>query len=1002
MGGKNEKPTIGWKHYLGVHFVLCLSSIDKLLRIDVDKRVLWEGESEGGRVNVHKPELFDTALPEGGVSGQLDVLTGGPSQMKNDYLNRVLNGAVSAYRGVTSVVLRQAFLGHNPTLRSWAFKVQRIYKMDDGPQWYPEVAGIGDVVKGLGDAAIYIAIDFSEDMGFAETSVAVRAVEHLLTQIKENSSKPNDIYINKWSNSIVDSIIRRDCTPEDYDALIAWSEYEFWMRGYDSPHFDVGVSEVRDFFLGEGYSGSGASFGSTMDYVGAGGDDGAGMKRRIVIFICEGDGSASDLHIASASAELSKLSDLEVFCFTVGTDNASNAQMLDNSASDGVPRIEGAFSSVIWNSVRDVYSEGQEMNPAHILREIILAKDTGGSGDASEMGSTWEVAADLFAVEEFGLSFQWKTTQSKHAFLELVEAHVDAVVYEDRRTGLWEIKAIRDDYDIASLYVVDASSVIEWASLSLPTDATSLYNQVTLTFRDRKKDAPATVTVHNPVRVIQAGGIINKPVSFEGIRTHALAVRVADRELRVASALLRSGMVVLTSLPLGINRGDVIVLQEPRFGFENLAVRITEINDGDGVDNAIEVHWIEDKFALRSVGSVVVPPQIDVPVVNAPAPASYRLVEEAPYFELVKRLGQTVTDELLLNDDTVGFLNLSSENPTNDAINSVVAVDDGAGYAETGYADFMVVSTLKSSLSGRADHTKLLIESTADLAGIRIGSLAMIGREFVRVDDVSPTWSPFDLDDIYSITDVFADAALVTLGRGCLDTVPVGHLADEVIKFWGDVSSSDAVEHYLGEAVSVKLRARTAKGTLRTASSPVDIVAFNQRAVRPYPPGKLQINGDYGDILAIGDLTISWVDRDRIIQTTGVYEDFTAADIGPEIGVTYRLRAGLFDAAGTEVMVLADLDLGVVKTYAFNFDDYQFDIFRVLDVFALSDAFGSIVPENSAYVEFSVKSSREGLVCWQVPTIRALPFLAPSSLQVSSVQSITFLAPTNLNLQEIL
>lgn len=994
MGGKNDKPTIGYKHYLGVHFVLCLSKIDKLLRIDVDKRVLWRGANSGGRIKVNKPELFESSIPEGGVSGNIDVMLGGESQQKNDYLVSLFNGVASAFRGVTSVVLRQVYLGNSPYLRSWSFKIQRIYETDGGPQWYPEKAGIQVAGVEIGDAAIYIAMDVSGSMSGAKMQAQKDAVSGLLRVLRDRSDEPNDIRVLTWGTSEISSIERRDCGVSDYDDLISWVDSLSNSTG-SGTNFAAAFGGLYEFYTGETYASNPsadvmAQSGAFGDVLGLGAFEqgseygGSGLKRRMMIFATDGE-PAPVSSVAASVDLLAQLTNVEVFCVNISDPDTQYTEILDNTQGDGVPVVSGANPNALLNAFQNTFSSGLDMNPAHILREVLISKDTGGSGDAGVIGDSFKAAADLFYSERFGLSFLWKNTHSRAVFKALVERHVDALVYEDRLTGKWEIKPIRGDYDKATLPVFDKVNVIEWSNLSLPTDRAVLPNQVTIKYNDRAKDDTAALTVSNPARVASAGAIINKPVDYEGIYSADLAARVASRELLVNSSLVRSGTIKVTLLPRNLNLGSPIVLNEPRFNIIDMVARVTEIIDGDGRDNSALIHWVEDKFDLPSQAVVSVEASSTASATSYPIAADYRLVEEAPYYELVRRIGQADTDALLTDDDTIGFLNACCNSPTPDAINALISVDDGAGFETTGAVDFMAVAAALSALSRRADDTKLVVEKTADLALVRIGTIASIGSEIVRIDKIDPVFDAFAVEDAFSVTDAFSAGAVLTLGRGCLDTVPQNHGAGAVVKFWGGLAASDRVEHFDGEPVSVKLLTKTNRGTLKVASAPTDTVVFAQRAIRPYPPGDLRIEGGYGDVLAVDDLAITWVGRDRTLQTTSVFEDHSAGNIGPEAGVTYRVRISAVSSAGAELMELATVDVGALTAFTFNLADYEFDAFGAVDSFALDDAFGSILPLAATAIKIEALSFRAGLQCWQAPHVLALIFKPPSNLTLTEI-----------------
>jgi hypothetical protein len=66
---------------------------------------------------------------------------------------------------------------------------------------------------------------------------------------------------------------------------------------------------------------------------------------------------------------------------------------------------------------------------------------------------------------------------------------------------------------------------------------------------------------------------------------------------------------------------------------------------------------------------------------------------------------------------------------------------------------------------------------------------------------------------------------------------------------------------------------------------------MNQRFARPYPPGKLRVNGQVYPATIGGStaLSLSWAHRDRVQQTAGLV-DQEEGNIGPEAGTTYRVR----------------------------------------------------------------------------------------------------------------
>ena len=66
---------------------------------------------------------------------------------------------------------------------------------------------------------------------------------------------------------------------------------------------------------------------------------------------------------------------------------------------------------------------------------------------------------------------------------------------------------------------------------------------------------------------------------------------------------------------------------------------------------------------------------------------------------------------------------------------------------------------------------------------------------------------------------------------------------------------------------------------------------FDSRAIRPYPPGNVRVNGQYYPEHLNGELlSLEWSHRDRTQQTGEVIIDTLESDIGPEAGTTYTVR----------------------------------------------------------------------------------------------------------------
>jgi len=207
-----------------------------------------------------------------------------------------------------------------------------------------------------------------------------------------------------------------------------------------------------------------------------------------------------------------------------------------------------------------------------------------------------------------------------------------------------------------------------------------------------------------------------------------------------------------------------------------------------------------------------------------------------------------------------------------------------------------------------------------------------LGEEIIRIDSLVENGTLIDM----------------TVGRGCLDTVPQQH---EVGTSFVVISDADPLtdDFLAAQSVDVKLISRTGKEQLLIANAPQDTVVFNSRAIRPYPPGNLQINGSYAQFENYDDVVLTWSHRDRTFQTTPNVEDHTFSDIGPETGVTYQLTVDAIDDSGILISNLLDINLGTATTY--DWDD------------------ATVLPANTDHLRFQVTSLRDGYSSWQAATI---------------------------------
>lgn len=653
-----------------------------------------------------------------------------------------------------------------------------------------------------------------------------------------------------------------------------------------------------------------------------------------------------------------------------------------------VDNLIGALSAAIGGWV--------DINPAHMMRDLLISPLTGGSGNANDIGTSFTDAADTLYDEGFGLSLENASPSDRDTFKSTIESHIDASAYFDETTGKWEIKLIRDDYVVADLTVFDETTIMEFPTQPVRPRQEDIPNQITITYTNRFDGGSLSVTVTNTAAVQMIGAVIPEKRDYPGITSDTLAKTVAGRDLATVTVPLWAGSVRVTEIPAGFNLGTPFVINYPKIGMNSVVCRATEITIGDGKDNSVIVQFTEDTYGKKvddQTGTIATTENPDYSAL----PPNFEFVEEAPYWVRVMESDQTTVDAELVTDPDSGFVMATCDKPSDMHRDALLVRYDAPDWTAEGIATLAPYAKIEADLAAGADTTTFTIPYTSMLNFVNKNDLLVIDEEIMRIDNMT----------------IASGTVTVTVGRGCLDTVPVFHATGAAVMFWWPFVTSDGVSYTAGETKQFKLLPRTSKETEPEASVTAKSVTFDSRAIRPYPVGKLQIGGVYLPTgVKTGTLTATWAHRDRLLQTTDPVDDFTASSIGPEAGDAYyavrRTRERIADmfaltdifagtyfflgVAGTEVEYPIS---GTPTTIGVSTDDadffYKYDFFSETDVFAdpyffsknlfsETDFFEGAFTQNTLLLELGIRTKRGGYTDWQTPFVDIVPLLPPIDL----------------------
>lgn len=511
----------------------------------------------------------------------------------------------------------------------------------------------------------------------------------------------------------------------------------------------------------------------------------------------------------------------------------------------------------------------RSMNPAHIIYECCTNRVWGRGLPRNLIDdASFRRAADQLFDEGFGLNFKWAREDSLDAFVKDVIDHIGGAVDINRETGKVRLKLIRDDYAPSDLPLFEYDSGL----LAIEEEETSskddIVNEIVVNFVSVFMGQKQQVRVHNLAAVQSAGNFKSITTDYNGISNKGLALRVAQRDLKANALSGRRYKLTLDRRAWRLAPADVIRVRAPDRGIDDLILRLGKVSDSANVEGEITAEAVPDVFGLRNASFIK--PELPgwVPPNKSALPARYVRLEEATYRDVFRGSVTGQNPNVLA---TNGFLVAFAAKPSSLSLGyDLATAAEGEELAVRSTESFMPVGVLLAAVDPYS--TTIQITGGVDLDRVTAGSAVFLGTEIARVDSIGPNGS-------------------FVIGRGCVDTVPVAHAQGTVCYFPDADVGSDGREYAAGEQVSAKLLTYTSSEKQKIDAVNTFTTTIVGRAFKPYPPGDFRINGDLpGSVKTYGSsFTLSWKHRDRIIQQDKLFDN-TAANFGPEAGVTYRLR----------------------------------------------------------------------------------------------------------------
>lgn len=577
-----------------------------------------------------------------------------------------------------------------------------------------------------------------------------------------------------------------------------------------------------------------------------------------------------------------------------------------------------------WSRGNTVWYEakaqiGRDMNPAHIVYECLTNLEWGmGYSPADIDDASFRAAADTLFDENFGLSLLWMEQATIEDFIKIILNHVDGTVRIDLRTGLFQLRLIRNDYDIDDIPQLTTDEILSVESFQR-TAWGDTANEIVVKYTDRNQ-ADATIAVQDLACIEAQGALVSVTREYIGIREGDLAARVATRDLTNVTTPLAKVTLTCNRIAYDWDVTDVFALTWPRLGIDKVAFRIIKINKGTLIEGKITIEAIEDIFGMPTA-SYVAPADTEwVDPINLPQPALHQRAMEVPYWDIVRT---TSAADLAYLEEGYGFGMTMGVIPTSDSFDySLNASPNNGSYTYVARGSFTPSGVLVSAMPIGPGPISFEIQGVYGVDDIEVGTYAYIDNE------------------AFAITAFNIDTAVITAQRAVLDTVPAAHLAGARIYFPDNANAGyDLTQRTVGETVYYKLLPSTGKGTLDIANAQPLSLAFTQRAERPYPPANVTVSGQYFPTSLFGSVSLNWANRNREQQTVDLV-GFTAGNITPEVDQTTTVR---LYSGNTLLRTVSGL-----TTTSWSYSVAQ-------------DAADGAVQE----LRLELESSRDGLASWQ-------------------------------------
>ncbi|MDG3394308.1 phage tail protein [Vibrio parahaemolyticus] len=493
---------------------------------------------------------------------------------------------------------------------------------------------------------------------------------------------------------------------------------------------------------------------------------------------------------------------------------------------------------------------GQDANPAFIIYEVLTNKVWGLGESPSDFDlESFEMVAQRLYEEKMGVSLIVDSVSAAKTVVNEMLRTVDGCFVLNSKTGLHEIKLVRDDYNINDLAILDESSVVEVRDHSRAA-LDKLVSEIRVSFKSRANMYETRSVARQNLGVFFSRNTTEfKDTAYNAVTSEELAWKLAWRDLVAASSDLASLEIVCTREAADLNVGDVFIFKFAPLSIEQQVYRVTSVDYGTIRNGMVTLTATADVFGMmHNSYSSDVESEYNT-FSRMPIAANNIEFIEAPYW-----LGQ----------DAARFYACVERPSTAESSFELMVRDLGL----TAYSDVEgpYAFTQRATVSGAAGNIITLdgdyttyVESVSDEDLKQGVNLCLViseqGQEWVSIKSAT-----YDLATQTTRCEVW---------RGCLDTVPKAHVGGVM---WFVDEAGQIVDYDFDVASELMVRTRTQVSLQEQANASVRAVNITNRRNKPLPAASVQAS-------FLNGVQVSWV-RKGYIHDVQPFDSQTDVDSG--------------------------------------------------------------------------------------------------------------------------